>query len=148
MNKQSLIIIAIGLAVAAWGGWLTYNYYPLMMAGILMFSQTAEQIGKFKAGMHLFVRLIPAFFLLGGLGLLMLKNWGLRLVHTIVFVDIFINMFRIGRHCFYWFKPTEVIEISGLQYFLDPSMLAIGMLILIEIIVLNFSMELKNGLIN
>ena len=148
MNKQSFIIIALGLAATAWGGWLTYMHHPLMLDAVLLFSQTAEQFGKFKAGMHLFVRLIPIFFLLGGFGLLMLKMWGLRLLHTIVFIDIFINIFRIGRYYYYWFKPVEEIEISALQYFLAPAMLALGMLILIEIIVLNFSMQLKNRLID
>ncbi|MBU1045269.1 MAG: hypothetical protein KJ915_12840 [Candidatus Omnitrophica bacterium] len=148
MNKQSIIIIILGLAAAAWGGWLTYNSYPLMLDSILMFSQTAEQIGKFKAGIYLFVQVIPVFFLLGGMGLLLLKGWGLRLVHTTIFIDIFINLFRLGRHVYFWFKPLETIEISVLQYFFDPAMMVISMLVLVEIIAINFSTHLKNGLIN
>ncbi|MFH1061508.1 MAG: hypothetical protein V1747_01310 [Candidatus Omnitrophota bacterium] len=148
MDKQSIVIIFLGIITAAWGGWLTYNGYPAMFDSVLMFSAAVGKVGKFRAAISLFVKLIPLLFLVGGSGLLLLKQWGLRLVHTTVFIDIFINLFRIARHCFYWFKPLEPIEISALQYFLDPAILAIGMLFLAELIILNFSMQLKNGLLD
>jgi hypothetical protein len=148
MDKQSIVIIFLGVTAAAWGGWLTYHSYPAMYDSVIMFPLTAGKVVKFRAAVSLFAQLIPLFFLIGGAGLLLLKKWGLRLVHATVFVDIAINLFRICRHWFYWFKPIEPIDVSALQYFLAPAFLGIGMLVLVETIVLNMTMQLRNELID
>lgn len=148
MDKQSIIIIALGLIAVAWGGWMTYNDYSVMYDSVILFSTAVGHMGKLKTGILLFVKCIPLLFFVGGAGLLFLRTWGLRLVHTTVFIDLFINLFRIGRHYFYWFKPRETIEVSALQYFFDPVILGIAMLIFVELIILNFSMQLRNSLLD
>lgn len=146
MDKQSIIIILLGIIAVTWGGWLIYNNYSVMYDSLVLFSAATGNIGKLKAGIFLFVKLIPLLFFAGGTGLLFFKSWGLRLVHTTVFIDLFINLFRIGRYYFYWFKPLEKIEVSALQYFFNPVILAIVMLFLAEIIILNSTMKLRNSL--
>ena len=71
MDKQSVLIIVVALTVLIWGGWQSYIHLSDITDSYLNYKQSFEQIGKVRTVIHLFVKIIPVMFFIGGLGLVM-----------------------------------------------------------------------------
>jgi hypothetical protein len=148
MDKQTIIIIIVALIVAIWGGWQTYVTYPDVIKSLDTFSETAEQIGIFKTIVFLLVKIIPIFFIIGGIGMLCLQKWSLGLVHSALVFDLCLNFFRIGRHIYYWFTKMQTIEITAQEYFFDRYILMVLVVFIVEIVITNLTTRLRNELID
>jgi hypothetical protein len=148
MDKQSITIIIVAFIVAIWGCSQTYATYPYVVESIQNYSQIAGQIGPVRAIISIFVKTIPIFFLFGGIGLLCLQKWALRLVHSILAVDILFNLFRIIRHIYYWFANSREAAITMQEYFMDRYIFVILAVFIVEVILLNLTMRLRNELID